>query len=1065
MKSLLSASLACLFMLSAYSQTNHAPVAVSDTVEVVSQISTIIDVLANDYDPDGDYFRINWFSAPYDGEVDTVDNQFLFKSGNSMDGLSFFYKIKDEGNPPETSQVARVRITLSVNQDVPIAVKDTFEILELVPVELDVISNDFDLNSDELKIAGIKNTYKCEVMISDDSLHVIVIPDFYYYSDASFYYFIRESNSKEKYLSDWVKVWLNILQNPDIPIAMPDTGYSTGGVPVSIPVLENDYDPQGESLEIKKIKSISNGTAIQSGDQIIYTPTISFTGIGGFSYNIREANDTNIYSHITDVKVFVTKNPDCPVGIADHVRGMTATPIVIDVLANDYDSNGDLLAVKDLQTSGAAEISGNKIVYTSDPLAYPRDSLFYRAAQVNDNNYFSEWTKVIIDLTINPALPVAVTDSIDALFAYSVTISPLANDIPNSADSIKILSVKSSSTGLATKISDSLVVYRSYTNAGCLDSITYIIGENTESELKAWGKIYITIPDHHYYDSLTINRINAGINADGMLFGNIGQFPGEGLEGDFKSHFNYPAGEETKTIFNSILWVGGITGIDSLHFAGENYRQFGSDFQPGPISDSYDEHFTKRFWKLWKLTRSDINYHRSNWWKEDYSPISDISAWPGNGNEYSGEALQLAPYFDFNFDEKYDPTDGDYPLIRGDQCIFFMMNDDKEHTESQGERLKVEVHGMAYVFDAPGDSAMAHSVFVHYDLINRSENIYNEIYTGIFTDFDLGNPWDDYIGSDVMRNSYYCYNGNKNDMDHPYPDYTILGYGLYPPAQSVTLLGGPFLDPDGIDNFPGECDAGIIGTNFGNGVPDDERSGFTNFMYFISNIWDPEIFDDKYNFMKSIWRDGHHLVFGGVGHSDAGGLECRYQFPGDSDPLNFGTGCITPPPPFDQEGFYWTDSITNPPGDRRGIGSMGPFTFKPGDVQEIELAYVVANGWNGPVSSVDKLMEYIDTLRARVQNGGLIVPNSELGYNEPSKIPGSLKIYPNPASDFVVVDLKGIESGCEYAIYDLFGRMVLSGILSFQAQNVVNTNGLSSGLYVLMVKTDDLIYSGKIIKR
>jgi hypothetical protein len=144
---------------------------------------------------------------------------------------------------------------------------------------------------------------------------------------------------------------------------------------------------------------------------------------------------------------------------------------------------------------------------------------------------------------------------------------------------------------------------------------------------------------------------------------------------------------------------------------------------------------------------------------------------------------------------------------------------------------------------------------------------------------------------------------------------------------------------------------------------------------------------------------------------------------------------------------------------------MGPFTFKPGDVKEIDLAYVVANGWNGPVSSVDKLMEYIDTLRARVHNDGLIIPNDQLGFDEGRKTEGQLKIYPNPASDFVMVGLQGMEAGFEYVIHDVFGRMVLSGRLSSQNQYIININGLSSGLYVLMIESDDVIYSGKIVKR
>ncbi len=43
------------------------------------------------------------------------------------------------------------------------------------------------------------------------------------------------------------------------------------------------------------------------------------------------------------------------------------------------------------------------------------------------------------------------------------------------------------------------------------------------------------------------------------------------------------------------------------------------------------------------------------------------------------------------------------------------------------------------------------TVFVHYDLINRSENTYHDFYFGVFADVDLGYAWDDYIASYVKK--------------------------------------------------------------------------------------------------------------------------------------------------------------------------------------------------------------------------------------------------------------------------------------------------------------------------
>jgi hypothetical protein len=264
-----------------------------------------------------------------------------------------------------------------------------------------------------------------------------------------------------------------------------------------------------------------------------------------------------------------------------------------------------------------------------------------------------------------------------------------------------------------------------------------------------------------------------------------------------------------------------------------------------------------------------VDYHRNNWWKAGYEPINDIARWPGNGDISLGQAAQLAPYKDYDQDGIYNPMNGDFPLIRGDQSVFFIYNDDREHTEMLGNSIKAEIHGMVYGFNESNDSALWNTVFVHYDIYNRSENTYHDFYTGIFTDLDLGYPWDDYLGSDVNRSSYYVYNGEDFDPDSPDFEYPFYGYGEFPPAQSVTILAGPYLEPDGIDNQPSGCDYGVNGINFGNGITDDERMGLCGFYYFNAvyfyDLW-PYLPGDCHNLMQGIWKDGFHCYYGGRGH-------------------------------------------------------------------------------------------------------------------------------------------------------------------------------------------------------
>ncbi|MBA3899425.1 MAG: hypothetical protein H0X62_04310, partial [Bacteroidetes bacterium] len=133
---------------------------------------------------------------------------------------------------------------------------------------------------------------------------------------------------------------------------------------------------------------------------------------------------------------------------------------------------------------------------------------------------------------------------------------------------------------------------------------------------------------------------------------------------------------------------------------------------------------------MWKINKSDIDNHISNFATAGYILPASIANWPGNGNTANGEMALLAPYFDVNLNDKYDPQNGDYPLIRGNQAIFFIFNDDKVPHSSGAVKMGIEVHGMAYSFSNLSDSALNHAVFVNYEIYNRSSNNYNDVYLG-----------------------------------------------------------------------------------------------------------------------------------------------------------------------------------------------------------------------------------------------------------------------------------------------------------------------------------------------
>ena len=1047
---------------------NNPPVAVTDSVEVMEQVQIMIDVKANDYDPDGDQIFIHNV-YPHFGVAEIVDEKISYRSHPSYGTDYFRYTIRDDQSPPLVSAQTVVKIKLLNNPDIPVAVADTFELMKLLPHSINLVANDFDLNGDEFKIKEILSPVNCSVQINPDSLSVTVTPGLGPLS--TFKYNLREINTATNYISKPVQVRILTIDNPDIPVIMPDTAFATGGISLSIPVLDNDSDLQGDAIEINTFTQPSKGSVTLAGDDLVYLPHLSFTGVDQFTYSIKEKLDHTIYTGNTTVTVFVSKNPDCPVGLEDFASGTTALPITIDVLANDYDPNGDALAIKDV--SHGTITSDNKILFQSSPLALGQDSIFYRVMEANNPLSFSEWTKVNIQLAINQNLPVAVDDYTTAHAGIPIEIRPLLNDIRNGEDTLTLFAVSNNhfpGKQGSVSVTGDVVNYIPAFQANGTDEIRYFVRGDDGYNVLAQGKIFVNITSQSYYDSLQINNINAGVHANGDLFSRQLMLPSpfSGTSQLWEPHYRYPADAKTNTIFGGTLLLGGLDQSGNLHYSGVGQTYEGPDFQAGPLSHLYDTTHYLKFARTWKISKAEIDYHRQNYSQPGYQPIEAILLWPGNGNPALGQAAQLAPYTDLNNDGLYNCLDGDYPLIRGDQTIFFMYNDETLRTEAYAPPLGIEIHGMVYGFDAPADTALHNTVFVHYDLINRSTENYSDCYLGIFTDPDIGFSSDDFIASDVTRGSYYGYNAKETDGNGQY-----FAYGDNPPAQSVTLLAGPYKIADGLDNPAGGCDESINGLNFGNDIVDDERLGLTTFSSFQPYFtgWIIEYPDltalNYYNFMKGIWNDGTRFMYGGNGHPDMGsvGPECNFMFPGNSDPLNWGSNCVFPEGGYNQGTKFWTEEESrNPGGDRRGLGAVGPFTFAPGQVHEVDIAYCTGQGNAGPGSSVDQLMRNIDSLIFKVAQNGLLVPNNTLGI-KPEKPVETFRIYPNPASTYITLQGIPINQSAEFVIYNMVGTKVSEGKLLQGSQSNINIQNLPTGMYIIRLTTGKTIISGKFIRK
>lgn len=591
--------------------------------------------------------------------------------------------------------------------------------------------------------------------------------------------------------------------------------------------------------------------------------------------------------------------------------------------------------------------------------------------------------------------PVAEDDFATVLAPQTIAIHAAANDFAYDGHDFKIFQALGAHGGTST-FNDTMIFYTPNIYFKGLDSLKYRIIDLQNMMFSEFAAVYIDVQNKGF-DFLDVNGVKCEINASGNQFWN---------QEDLVT-YEVPANSDVNSIFNQTFWIGGMDESGGLHLAGERYRQIGTDFFSGPVMNatSYSDSLDIVWHRVWKLNSEDIEYHRAHWQDAGYEPIENIATWPGSGDITLGQAAKLAPYYDWDGDGWYDPMKGDFPLTKGNQCIFEIYNDDRDqHTETEGQKLGVEIQALWYAYDQPNDSALKYTVFCNKNIINRSDTNYSQVMTGHFIDFDLGSPWDDYIGCDTLIRSGFCYNGFSLDGSGGPGT-----YGDFPPAQSFTCL-----------NF--------------------EMNGFSYFMsYGTPALSDPYYAEEYYNYLNSKWKDGTLLTYGGNGYG--GDTATKFMFSGD---------------PVNNEG--WTEfKAQNQPGDRRGLISSGPYDLKSGDTLNFEFALVFAREYGGDnLSSVNLLKERIGQVKEYYENS--------LGIEKPTTLAEKVEIYPNPASDVLFVKSGNRFKNCDFELFDILGMQVASGKVEGETISTVPVAGLKQGLYFLRLSCDGRSFTKKVIK-
>jgi len=488
----------------------------------------------------------------------------------------------------------------------------------------------------------------------------------------------------------------------------------------------------------------------------------------------------------------------------------------------------------------------------------------------------------------------------------------------------------------------------------------------------------------------------------------------------------------------SNLWIGGIDAGGQLHLAAQTYHQNGVDYWPGPLTTSGAATNTltvSQYNRVWKLNKTDIddfltNFANGNVQNGSFTPAADLLSWPANGDISQNYDSQLAPYMDVDGDAIYNPMAGDYPIIKGDQAIYTIFNDNYQLHQSAGKALGTEVHLMAYAYGpcsiTSSNSFLNYTTFYNFKIVNRNSFLLINTYAGLFNDLDIGTYMDDYVGSDVADHYSYTYNSASSPSNEP--------------AIGIVQLKGPINTANSIDDD-------------GDGTTDElfENMSMTNFMYFnnsfpgipVSQV-DPSYANEYYQYMIGYWKDGTPLTCGGNGYG--GSIPTKFAYPNNTYTNGpCGTGS-------------WSETGTG--GDKRFLMSSGPYTLQPGAVDELEYAYIVAfdSITDNPLGKLDLDVQTLHSIYNSTLNQCLTTAIKE------QKKQNEFTLSPNPTNSILNIDCNLKTINFKMEIIDALGKTLISEENIELNQASIDVSDLSSGIYFIKLISGENTSTKKFIK-
>lgn len=312
------------------------PDAVDDRVQTTHGVPVTLDPRSNDTDPNGDALTVTTVSLIENGTASiTADGTIEIRpEPDFIGGLTARYTVCDLSGNCDTAE-----IFVEVNNQFPVAEPDVATTTENQPVTVAVTENDSDIEG-EVVVSQVSNPVNGQVVLNADGT-LSYTPNVGFYGEDVVNYTVCDS------FGACVDSTLTVTVTQAVPTPQSDSAQVEPGQSVTIAVLANDQDPNGEVLRVSDVQTPLGGTVTINPDNTVeFMADPNFQGVSTFLYTVCDPQ-----ANCADARVTVDVMAVTPVATDDRAEAQSGVPVLVNPLSNDTDPNGDALSVTQVNIS------------------------------------------------------------------------------------------------------------------------------------------------------------------------------------------------------------------------------------------------------------------------------------------------------------------------------------------------------------------------------------------------------------------------------------------------------------------------------------------------------------------------------------------------------------------------------------------------------------------------------------------------------------------------------------------------------------------------------------------